>query len=94
MSPATCRTGFSPCSTANRGAKAPSYRVRAIRRDVIVVVMKKETRKDLRSARRAAHFRNGGTLAEWRGGLSTRITNKKRQASKDAARGKANRGED
>ena len=40
----------------------------------------------LRSARRKAHFANGGTLTEWRGGNATRIANKKREASRKACR--------
>jgi len=38
--------------------------------------------------RRAQHFAAGGTVTMWRGGRAVTITNKKRQASKTACRGK------
>ena len=44
--------------------------------------------KEMRAARRRVHFDNGGTLVEWRGGVATRIPNKRKVADKNAARGK------
>ena len=37
--------------------------------------------------RREAHFANGGTLAEWRGGLSTRIPSGKTYKRRSKHRG-------
>jgi hypothetical protein len=50
---------------------------------------KKTTQSDvnlIRSARRNAHFANGGSLTEWRGGNAVTIPNKKREASRKACR--------
>ena len=41
---------------------------------------------NLKSERRKAHFANGGTLHEWRGGLAHTIPNKKREANRKACR--------
>ena len=42
----------------------------------------------IRGVERANHFKNGGSLHNWRGGLSTKTKNKKKQASKTACRGR------
>ncbi len=42
----------------------------------------------IRGVRRENHFKNGGSLHDWRGGVSTKTKNKKKQASKAACRGR------
>jgi hypothetical protein len=42
----------------------------------------------IRGIERAKHFKNGGSLHDWRGGLSTKTKNKKKARSKRACRGK------
>ncbi len=43
--------------------------------------------KAAKAAARKAHFANGGTLAQWRGSSRT-FTDRKKQKSKDACRGR------
>jgi len=51
---------------------------------------KKQTLQDtmagVRGLRREAHFANGGSQVMWKGGVATRIPNKKRMANKNACR--------
>jgi hypothetical protein len=47
---------------------------------------KKPTRISTRGSRREAHFANGGTLHEWRGGLAHTIPNKRREENRRACR--------
>jgi hypothetical protein len=51
--------------------------------------MKKPARQlvTARGNRREAHFANGGTLHEWRGGLAHTIPNKRKEADRNACRG-------
>ena len=42
----------------------------------------------IRGAERKLHFEEGGSLHEWRGGLHTVTTNKKKQRNKRKCRGK------
>ena len=42
--------------------------------------------KRIRGAERKAHFENGGSLHDWRGGLHTVTKNKKREQSRRACR--------
>lgn len=42
--------------------------------------------KRIRGAERKAHFENGGSLHDWRGGLHTVTKNKKREQSRKACR--------
>jgi len=43
---------------------------------------------DLRGMRRKAHFANGGSLTEWRGGVAVRLPDKKKANSRKACRGR------
>lgn len=40
----------------------------------------------IRTARRKAHFAEGGSLTAWRGGNAVTIPNKKRKANREACR--------
>ena len=42
----------------------------------------------IRGEERKQHFANGGTLHDWRGGLHTVTTDKKKRSNKKACRGK------
>ena len=42
----------------------------------------------IRGIERANHFKNGGSLHDWRGGVSTKTKNKKKVRSKRACRRK------
>lgn len=51
----------------------------------------KQTKPQLvttRGSRREAHFANGGSLHEWRGGLAHTIPNKRKEANRKACRGR------